>query len=120
MARPRGKANDGLTQQTAKLVTALRAPHVRGRWGEITLQRGVEIAGMSPHCDFLSQPATDGEDGVKRPDLLVRLPLERSLVVDAKAPLTAYLDAIEATDEASRCECLRRHADAVRGHMKSL
>jgi DNA recombination protein RmuC len=115
-----GKASDGLTQQTAKLVTALRAPHVRGRWGEITLQRVVEIAGMSPHCDFFLQPATDGENGVKRPDLLVRLPLERSLVVDAKTPLTAYLDAIEATDEASRYECLGRHAAAVRGHMRSL
>lgn len=115
-----GNANDALTKETARLVTALRAPHVRGRWGEITLQRVVEIAGMSPHCDFFTQPSTDAENGFKRPDLLVRLPLERSLVVDAKTPLTAYLDAMEATDEASRCECLGRHAAAVRGHMKSL
>lgn len=109
-----------LEKETAKLSTALRAPQVRGRWGEITLQRVVEIAGMSPHCDFDLQPSVEGESGVKRPDLVVRLPQGRRIVVDAKAPITAYLDAVDAIDEGSRRDCLVRHAGAVRNHMTLL
>ncbi|MGQ9825944.1 MAG: DNA recombination protein RmuC, partial [Desulfotomaculales bacterium] len=107
-----------LQSQTAKLVTALRAPRARGRWGEITLQRVVEMSGMSPYCDFITQPTTDTEDGRLRPDLIINLPNGRAIVVDAKTPLEAYLDAVETEDEDARRAALQRHAQAVRGHMQ--
>lgn len=115
-----GTANQKLQDQTMKLVTALRAPQVRGRWGEITLQRVVEFAGMSAHCDFVAQPSTETDDGRRRPDLIVTLPGGRTVVVDAKTPLADYLNATEASDEEARRTCLRRHAAAVRGHMQDL
>ena len=109
-----------LRLETGRLVTALRAPSVRGRWGEIQLRRVVEMAGMLDHCDFFTQQTVNGEEGRLRPDLLVRLPGEKTVIVDAKAPLEAYLKAMEAEDEAARRGFLRDHAAQVRAHMTAL
>jgi len=109
-----------LRKETANLVRALRAPHARGRWGELQLKRVVEMAGMLDHCDFHEQASADGEDGKLRPDLIVRLPGGKQLVVDAKAPLAAYLDAIDATDDEVRRRKLADHARHVREHIGKL
>lgn len=109
-----------LQQETGQLVRALRAPTVRGRWGEIQLRRVVELAGMVEHCDFVQQQATDTERGKLRPDMIVRLPNQRNVVVDAKAPLQAYLDALEEPDETARLAKLREHAAHVRRHLAAL
>ncbi len=85
-----------LQRETRNLSTALRRPEVRGRWGELTLRRVVELAGMSEHCDFTEQTQVQTSEGKLRPDLVVRMPEDRELVVDAKTPLDAYMDAIEA------------------------
>lgn len=106
--------------ETRNLVQALRAPAVRGRWGEVQLRRVVELAGMLEHCDFTEQQSADTEDGRLRPDLVVQLPGGRHVVVDAKAPLDAYLDAIGAADDGARDGHLRRHAQQVRDHMAKL
>ncbi len=115
----------GVTQQvlqseTSNLVKALRAPAVRGRWGEIQLRRVVEMAGMLEHCDFFEQRTTETEEGRIRPDVVVRLPGGKSVVVDAKAPLMAYLEALEAEDDASREALYRGHAKQVRDHVARL
>lgn len=109
-----------LQKETANLVTALRNPRVRGRWGELTLKRVVELAGMSDHCDFTEQVTVDSEEGRQRPDLIVHLPGEREIVVDAKVSLDAFLDAVAATSEERRNDALSRHAAQIRAHMTKL
>jgi DNA recombination protein RmuC len=110
-----------LRDETTNLVKALRQPHVRGRWGEIQLRRVVEMAGMLKHCDFVEQEAAEGDEGkLFRPDLIVRLPGGRQIVVDSKAPISAYMDAHEATTEEMRKIKILLHAQLMRGHLQAL
>src|ERR1700736_606103 len=110
-----------LQRETRNLVTALRRPEVRGRWGELTLRRIVELAGMSAHCDFTEQVHVVGDEGAAlRPDLVVHMPDARDLVVDVKTPLDAYLEALEATTEEGRLLHLKRHAQHVETRVRQL
>jgi DNA recombination protein RmuC len=115
-----GEQLKSLARETTTLSTALRSPQARGRWGEVTLRRVAELAGMIKNCDFFEQETHQG-DGVRiRPDMIVRLPGDRSLVVDAKVPLTAYLDAAAATDDPTRRAALLRHSQQVSEHVRQL
>jgi DNA recombination protein RmuC len=114
------QAHERLQQETGNLVKALRAPQVRGQWGEITLKRVAELAGMVEHCDFREQETAEGEASRLRPDMIIQLPAGRQIVVDAKAVLAAYLEAVEAQDDGVRLERLRRHAAQVRARMEQL
>ena len=134
MERSREKAYGGLSQQvhslvktqqtlqkeTGNLVKALRVPHVRGRWGEITLKRVAELAGMQNRCDFFEQQSVYNENGIMRPDMVVYLPGNRQIVVDAKAPLSAYLEALEAETEEEHEILTATHSRQIQSHMHKL
>src|SRR5207248_2303052 len=113
-------AQTQLQRETRNLATALRRPEVRGRWGELTLRRLVELAGLTEHCDFTEQLQVVGEGGSLRPDLVVHMPDARDLVIDAKTPLEAFLTALEAQSEEERREALRRHAQQVETRVRQL
>jgi DNA recombination protein RmuC len=114
------QGQERLRAETGNLVNALRAPSVRGRWGEIQLKRVLEIAGMVEHCDFVEQGSLETADGRLRPDVVVKMPGGRSIVVDAKAPLAAYLSAVEAKSESEHDQHLQQHAVQVRAHAQKL
>lgn len=118
--RQLGAGLSSLQGETGKLVKALRTPHVRGHWGEVQLRQVVELAGMIEHADFAEQQTIVTDDGRMRPDLMVRLPGGKRVIVDAKAPLAAYFDAIEATDDETRGARLADHARQVRDHLVKL
>src|SRR5213080_966984 len=113
-------SQQSLQAETGNLVKALRTPHVRGRWGEIQLRRVVELAGMVQYCDFSEQETFANEDGRIRPDVIVRLPGNRTIVVDAKVPFEAFYESITTNDDAVRIGCLKEHARLVRMHISAL
>ncbi len=112
--------NQQLQKETGNLVTALRKPEIRGRWGEVTLKRVVELSGMSEHCDFIEQVSIATEDGRLRPDMVVYLPGGREIVIDSKVSLDAFIDATAAADEGQRQLLIEKHSRQVRNHMKTL
>ncbi|HEU5270301.1 MAG TPA: DNA recombination protein RmuC [Jatrophihabitans sp.] len=113
-------AADGLRSETSQLVTALRAPQVRGRWGELQLERAVEAAGLVEHVDFVRQPSVTGEDGTLRPDMVVQLVGGKHIVLDAKVAFAGYLEAMEAADPTTRAARLKAHARHLRQHVDDL
>jgi DNA recombination protein RmuC len=116
-----GKTHLRLSEETQRLVTAMRSPGLRGRWGELQLRRVIEMAGMQPHVDFVEQHSVATEDGRMRPDVIVRLPGDRIIVIDSKVPFDHYFDATaEGVGDAARQESLLRHARLVRKHMADL
>jgi DNA recombination protein RmuC len=113
-------STDSLRRETTALASALRKPHVRGQWGELHLRRSIELAGMVDHCDFSEQVHLQGADGAQRPDVVVRLAGGKSVVVDAKVPLAAYLDALATDDPDEQRAHLVQHARQVRSHVEQL
>jgi DNA recombination protein RmuC len=111
---------ENLQKETSNLVTALRKPQVRGRWGEMQLRRVAELSGMSIHCDFTEQQSVDTEKGKIRPDMIVHLPMDREIVVDSKVSLEAYLDTVAAATEEEKKTIMEKHAQQVRSHMNKL
>ncbi len=109
-----------LRQETGSLVSSLKQPQVKGKWGELTLRRAVELAGMSPHCDFLEQQSVDTEEGRLRPDLIVNLPGETQIVIDAKVPLHAFLAAVSSRSDEEYRVAMAQHASLVRTHINQL
>lgn len=109
-----------LHQETGNLAKALRVPHVRGRWGEMTLKRVAEISGMTDHCDFLEQDSVSAADGLLRPDMIITLSGRRKIVIDAKAPLFAYLESLEAETDAEKRRLLQTHARQLQAHIQKL
>jgi len=118
--RSLASTHEQLQKETSNLVSALKKPQVRGRWGEITLRRVAELSGMSAHCDFTEQISVETESGRLRPDMIVHLPMEREIVVDAKVSLDAYLDATSALTDDERKTKMEKHAQQVRTHMNRL
>lgn len=114
------QAERQLRQETSQLSSALRSPPVRGAWGQVHLRKVVELAGMLNQCDFEEQTTLEAEGKILRPDLIVRLPGERQIAVDAKTPLNAYLEAADSSDEPSRMRLLQTHASHVRKHLREL
>ena len=114
-------SNQQLQKETVNLVSALRRPEVRGRWGEVTLRRVVELAGMTAHCDFTEQHSVNTDEGGRmRPDMIIHLPAARQIVIDSKVPLDAYMDAVAQESVEERRDMLTRHAQQLRRHMKML
>jgi DNA recombination protein RmuC len=109
-----------LQRETTNLVNALRQPQVRGRWGELTLRRAVELAGMVEHVDYVEQPTTESDGGRLRPDMVVRLPAGRQVLVDAKVSLDGYLKALECSDDSARADCLNQHCRQMKDHIRAL
>jgi DNA recombination protein RmuC len=114
------EAQLAIRKEASNLVNALRRPSVRGRWGEMQLRRVVEMAGMLDHCDFEEQHTVQSDNGRLRPDMIVHLAGGRTIVVDAKAPLSAYLDAVETEDEIQREQFMKKHAEQVKTHIRQL
>ncbi|PWV51624.1 DNA recombination protein RmuC [Chitinophaga sp. S165] len=114
------QSTEKLQKETHSLVSALKTSHIRGRYGEIALRRVVEFAGMTEHCDFSEQVSVNSEEGVLRPDMIIRLPEGKTIVVDSKVPLSAYMRAFETEDEEERKVLLNQHAAAVKDHLKKL
>ncbi len=113
-------AQSTLQAETAKLVNALRSPQTRGRWGEIALRKTAELAGMSSHCDFVEQESVSTDNGRLRPDMVIKLPAGREVVVDSKVPFSAFLESLEATTDEVRNKALARHASQVNLHVNQL
>jgi DNA recombination protein RmuC len=113
-------AQSMLQTETSKLVNALRSPQVRGRWGEIALRKTAELAGMSAYCDYVEQESVETETGRLRPDMIVKLPAGREVVVDSKVPLSAFLESLEANTDESRETAMKRHAKQVKAHIRQL
>lgn len=118
--RTMASTQENLQKETSNLVTALRKPQVRGRWGEMQLRRVAELSGMSIHCDFTEQQSVDTEKGRIRPDMIVHLPMNREIVVDSKVSLEAYLDTVNAATEEEKRAIMEKHAQQVRAHMNKL
>jgi DNA recombination protein RmuC len=118
--RSMASTQENLQKETSNLVTALRKPQVRGRWGEMQLRRVAELSGMSIHCDFTEQQSVDTEKGKIRPDMIVHLPMDREIVVDSKVSLEAYLDTVNAATEDEKRSRMEKHAQQVRTHMNKL
>ncbi len=113
-------SNKQLRDETGSLVNSLRQPQIKGKWGELTLRRAIELAGLSPHCDFTEQHRVETEDGQLRPDLIVHVAGQKRIVVDAKVPLHAFLNAMSAQNEAERAVSMKAHVDLVRKHVRDL